>query len=216
MKRLIVATMMVFLVTAGVFADEAQRPITGGKVGLSFFTGEKILDLVMSEGSLRSSLVDFTGVSLVYHVTESFALEPAVFFSYMDTTYTNNSGQSNTDDNMMAGGALGIFYFHNLSGGAYMYIGPRVDYLRMEETDKDTDGSYDETKTNSFGASLVIGLKYMFNAHVGVFGDISAGYFVTQQDYYDYNTSGVQTSHTDRETNTILLTKGLLGVTLYF
>jgi len=202
--------------TAGVFAQDAQRPITAGKVGLSFFTAEKILDLFMTEGALKSSFVEYNGISLIWHVTDSIALEPAVFFSFWDTTYTNNSGQSNTDDYMTGGAALGIFYYSNLSGGAYMYVGPRGDYLRMEETDNDTDGSYDETKTNGFGISLVLGLKYMFNAHVGIFGDISAGYYITQRDYYAYDNTGSQTSHTEREANSFVLSKGLVGVSLYF
>lgn len=216
MKKTFLASLMMFLLTAAVFAQDAQRPITGGKVGLSFFTSEKILDLFMTEGALKSSFVEYSGVSLIYHVTDSIALEPSVFVSFWDTTYTNNSGVSNTDEYLTSGGALGIFYYSNLSGGAYMYIGPRGDYLRMEETDNNSDGSRDETKTNGFGASLVLGLKYMFNAHVGIFGDISAGYYITQRDYYEYNTSGNQTSHTERESKSFILSKGLVGVTLYF
>lgn len=215
MKKLFVASLMVFLLTAGVFADE-QKPITGGKVGLSFFTSEKILDLFMTEGALKSSFVEYSGVSLIWHVTDSIALEPSLFLSFWDSTYKSNSGTETTDDYFTGGGALGIYYYSNLSGGAYMYIGPRGDYLRMEETDNDPTGSYDTTKTNGFGISLVLGLKYMFNPHVGIFGDISAGYYITQRDYDSYNTSGTPISHTERESKSFILSKGLVGVSLYF
>ncbi|MBP7583486.1 MAG: outer membrane beta-barrel protein [Spirochaetes bacterium] len=213
MKRLFIASLMVFLMTAAVFAQDAQRPITAGKVGLSFFTAERITDLFLSEGNLRANFVESTGISLIYHVTDSFALEPSVFFSYRDYTRKSNDV---TDDYMTAGGALGIFYYSNLSGGAYMYIGPRVDYLRMEETDNNSDGSYDETNIDSYGVSLVLGLKYMFNAHVGIFGDISAGYFFMNQERTYYDPSGTPGTPDERESNNFILSKGLVGVTLYF
>ena len=214
MKKLFFASLMVFMMTAGVFAQDAQRPITAGKVGLSFFSAERITDLFLSDGNLRANFVESTGISLIYHVTDSFALEPSVFFSYRDYTRKSNDV---TDDYMTAGGALGIYYYSNLSGGAYMYIGPSADYLRKEETDNNSDGSYEETNIDSFGISIVLGLKYMFNAHVGIFGDISAGYFVMNHEITDYNPDGSQDGPSDeRESNNFILSKGLIGVTLYF
>ncbi len=213
MKKAFLASLMVFLMTAAIFAQDAQQPISGGKVGLSFFTAERIMDMFISEGNIKANYVEYNGISMIWHVTDSFALEPSFFFMFRDYTRKNTDV---TDEYWTIGGALGIYYYSNLSGGAYMYVGPRGDYMRMEVTDNNSNGSYDQINTNSFGVSLVLGLKYMFNSHVGIFGDISAGYYFMEQESTEYSSTGTPGTPDKRESNIFMMSKGLIGVTLYF
>jgi opacity protein-like surface antigen len=133
-----------------------------------------------------------------------------------DYEYENKlTGQADKQDRLLIGGSLGLYYNANLAEGLYVYLGPRLDNARYEEDGDNGDGSKRESREQAMSISAVFGLKYLFNDHFALFADFGVGYFSKNETEKYWNNAGVLTTNSERRTDYVALSRGLLGVVFY-
>jgi len=177
-----------------------------GKFGLSFFTREPLLPIFSETGSITDNLRP-SGISAVYHVTDSFALEPSILWM---NSYTEDKSGSYTesDDFSLYGCSIAAFYYGNINNGLYLYAGPRLYVFYIESVYEETGNPSETNEDIGWEASAVIGLKYMFNENFAVFADLGFGFSMLKKTN-DYNSN----EDTDRN---MKLGSSLIGISFYF
>lgn len=193
---------------------EGEAKIEDGDLGFSFFLGSVINEeFFVGE---TDAIARFYGVGVAYHPLSFLSLEPGLFF--MKTDYENENkltGLDDKQDRLLIGGSLGLYYNANLAEGLYVYLGPRLDNARYEEDGDNGDGSKRESREQAMSISAVFGLKYLFNDHFALFADFGVGYFSKNETEKYWNNAGVLTTNSERRTDYVALSRGLLGVVFY-
>lgn len=193
---------------------QEEAKIQSGDIGLSFFIGTPINDEFYLGG--LDTISRFYGTGAVYHPVAAFSIEPGIFIMSRNREYENKmTGVTDKNDYLYAGGTLGLYYNRNISGGLYLYLGPRCDYGRYERDTKNGDGSKSEEKEEDMSISAVVGFKYMIGRHLVLFADMGFGYFSSNEKNESYNTAGVKTSENETRTGSFALSRGILGVIFY-
>lgn len=210
-----VLTILLLLPVMPAFSADNTGDLQAGKFGLGFFFREPLM--IMEGGGNISELFRLYGVSATYQVNESFALDPFFFWKNSDDKEKNDlTNAEETEESNIIGGGIGLFYCSNIDGGLNLYTGPRIAYYLSSSEREYSSGSSEKGKDNGYEISLVFGLKYMLNTHLGIFADISAGYSASKETDKDYNSSGVLTSkYTDTSSN-LHFGSSLFGITFYF
>ncbi|MCP4137754.1 MAG: porin family protein [bacterium] len=209
----IVTLMLLCPVFAGAEETKENKSyIEANDFGFSFFTG------MMYKEPMDYNLTQNYGASFIYHLGESFAVEPTLFFSRDEDEDANHTSMYiETKKTMSIGGFLGLFYYKSINRSLYFYIGPRLGILSYtSEKSNDTDSSRSKSVKLYYGGFLTIGLKYMFNNHIGLYGDFGFGYLRSKNDTKYWNSSGTLTSDKSSTNNYYSISKSVVGVSLYF
>jgi len=208
-------SLLLIMVCIPVFAADGGT-LEDGDFGFSFYTGFPYLT-DFSWGNY-GTLGRYYGIGAEYHPVASLSIEPGFFFSKTESEDEDMFGTNGTDeeDTLMVGGMLSAFYYGDMGGGLYYYAGPRFEFFRYENDEKAGDGSKDSIKRNDQILSLVFGLKYLFNEHVGIFGDMGFGWYSSVSKNESWDASGARDGESEERTNSFILSRTLLGVVFYF
>lgn len=211
----LVLTVLLMLSFLPAFPAGETGDLQAGKFGMAFFFREPLLALE-GEGYL-SDMLRVYGVSATYQVTGFFALDPLLFWSKSERKEKDDLADSETKEKSnLLGTGLGLFYCRNIDNGLNLYTGPRMSYSNSTWEEDGSSGSTSEHEENTFDISLVFGLKYLFNPHLGIFADIGAGYSTSKEKRERHDSSGALT---DKETYThsqMYFGSSLLGLVYYF
>lgn len=216
-KVLIVICCAAMLVAfSPVFAQNAGK-IEAGDLGFNFFTGVASLGEDLSlDGSFQ-----VYGIGLVYHPASFLSIEPGVLFSRRseeDINWAATPDSKHTQDSTSYGVSLGLFYIREINTGLYLYAGPRIYYTRSEESEE-SKGSWNnrtESESDTIQLSLLIGFKYLFNDHVGIFADMGLSFNSYERKYKSWDTvTGVISSDTETTEKTISLSRAVIGIVFY-
>ncbi len=209
---LVLCCLLTVFAFSSVFAEDAK--IEAGDLGFSFYTGFPGFGEMSVGGS--ETFYRYAGIGVVYHPAAFLSIEPGVFFMKKNREYENKmTGNMDEDDYLFVGVSVGLFYNRNISGGLYLYAGPRCDVGRYENDEKNYDGSKAETREMDISLSAIVGLKYLINDHLAVFGDFGFGYYSTNRKYEEWSTMGVTASKTETRNESFALSRGALGVVFY-
>lgn len=215
-KNLPVVIFILFLIcTAPVYAAKGDSDsLQKGDFGFNFFAGMPFYGEGVFTGN-NSTLYRYAGVGFISHLSKSFALEPGFFFNRKNQDDKSNTagGTNGTDKALYVGTSMGLFYYGNLKNNMYFYTGPRGEYGYYKRDDD--SGGRSETRTHDIGISIIFGLKYMLSNNFGLFADIGLGYTYSNRKYKEWNSSGTLTSDSERKTDTVFISKGMLGVVFY-
>ncbi|MBP7582996.1 MAG: hypothetical protein KBA61_03110 [Spirochaetes bacterium] len=161
------------------------------------------------------------GIGLAYHPVSFFAIEPGVFFkkgSYERVDVADDPDSISTEDYLMIGSSIGLYYYSDFGNGLYLYLGPRFDLSRTEEDDKSSSPGWSnksETREMDYSISFIVGFKYMFNDHVGIFADMGFGYYKRDREYKYWNNTGTLTDNETTTDESFALSRAILGVAFY-
>ena len=211
MKKILIATLFLLL-TVPIFAQaQDQQYIENNDFGFSFYAG------FMYAEPIEYYLGRTYGINMIYHPVRFLSIEPSFMVSIVNAKERNNqTGFTDSDDNLMLGAGLGLFYYHHLGANLYLYVGPRGSYMRDESNSYDDSGSKSERRGFFWGVTATIGLKFLFNDHVGIFGDFGIGYVRHESTRRSYNSSGTITSDYTTEEDYWSAMSAQLGVCFYF
>lgn len=211
----IVLTVLLMLPVLPAFSAGESGDLQAGKFGLAFFFREPLM-AIEGEGSL-SDMLRVYGVSATYQVTGLFAVDPFLFWSKSERKETDDLADSEIKEKSnLLGAGLGLFYCRNIEGGLNLYTGPRFSYSRSTWKENGSSGSISEHKQNAYDISLVFGLKYLFNPHLGLFADIGAGYSTSKQKRERHDSSGALTDKETYTSSQMHFGSSLLGIVYYF
>ena len=211
MRKLMVMVGIFLLCFPVLASAQGEGFIQKNDMGFSFFTGAPFF-----EGG-DAQYYRVYGVNFMYHPLPHIAIEPSIFYySEARDSRNNLTGQISTSDTDELGYGLGIFYYRNLSTNLYMYAGPRFQFSSYDDSDKYADGSRSEYEISSRYIVLTFGLKYMFNDHFGVFGDLGYGFGTEEVDDKRWNSAGTLTDDRTYESDLSSIVNGSVGVTFYF
>jgi hypothetical protein len=98
----------------------------------------------------------------------------------------------------------------------YIYAGPRFERADGERTSQVEAGEKTEEEWKSDMSSLILGVKYLFNNHIGIFADIGIGRNTYNEDSKTTNNSGVVTSSIHYVRSHTAISRSLIGVVFYF
>ena len=205
----VLSSICIFLSFIPVYAANEGGTLGAGKFGLSFFMREPVLFtfMAMEGGGITPGFFRLYGINAIYHVTDSIAIEPSIFWMNMYNEEKDGTDKETNESNLY-GGSLAAFYYGNINGGLYLYTGPRISVMYDKSENRETGDPTRINTTSGWGVNAVIGLKYMFSENFGVFADLGFGYSTSKQTN-DYNE--------DEEVNRqIMLGDSMLGVTFYF
>ncbi|MBP7583606.1 MAG: hypothetical protein KBA61_06210 [Spirochaetes bacterium] len=216
MRRAVIGVLFVSLLFAftPVFAQN-HGTIEGNTFGLTFFTG-----LSLDDGPFvgnDETAYRYYGIGLAYHPFTFLAIEAGFFHKKGDSKNEGSSGggpYSSESEYSIYGYSIGLYYYHEVGGGMYLYAGPRLENAKREYSNEDSTGYVSETEESSDMLSLIIGVKYLFNDHIGIFADIGIGRNSTTQD--SESKSGGITSNSYTESSHIAISRSLIGVVFYF
>jgi hypothetical protein len=211
MKKIMVIS-VILLLSFPVFSDAQEEGFfENNEIGFSFFTGLPYSELTEEE------FYRTLGVNLEWHPRPFISIEPGIFISNTTRDDKNNLTDSvSKRDEDLLGFSIGIFYYHNLVNNLYMYAGPRLMLTEWDYSSKQGDGSRYETDERGRYIMLTLGFKYMFNDHVGIFGDFGLSFGDIKRDRQSWDSSGVLFSDSTEKTDVTALKSGLVGITFYF
>ncbi len=66
-----------------------------------------------------------------------------------------------------------------------------------------------------YSISFIVGFKYMFNDHVGIFADMGFGYYKRDREYKYWNNTGTLTDNETTTDESFALSRAILGVAFY-
>jgi hypothetical protein len=209
--RLLLLSFYLILIPAMSNAQN-EGVLQNNELGLSFFTGLHL----GSDGD--SSSFRSIGMNAIYHPVSFIAIEPGVYFtSSKEDEKNRNTGRITTEKDELISYGVGIYYYHNLSNNLYLYLGPRFESTKVNSkrsNNYDLYGNERETEGRNF--LIVLGLKYMLNDNIGIFGDFSYGYGIAEGTEKYWDSTGIVTSNYSIETKTKSLSNSFVGVSLYF
>ncbi len=214
MKRVRRTLIAFFILTCSVpvFAQkkDAGKPKTDD-LGFLFYTGLPLSGQGFSIANMASLYRTF-GIGLAFPVSPSLSLEPGVFFANTNAVSTDqNTGSSDSDDQLYLGASLGIFYYKPIQKTMFFYTGPRLEFGYNQRKEDNSSGDVEKYKRFDIGIVAVVGLKCMITDKLGVFGDIGLGYYYTN---YTREATG-SSPYKYRDTiHSFTLSKALIGVIL--
>lgn len=194
-------------------AGENSGLLTEGALGFKFYSG---YPFPLSYTGSKVSFFRTIGAAIDYHITSSIAIEPGFFYCISDIKGKNDSWASDTKYNdPYYGPSLGLYYYYNTGTDLYIYSGPRAEFAYHHEKETKNDASTAVYSEYYYGASAVLGLKYMFSENFGVFGEMGLGFFIYYKHSKDYNPLGIQTEDARTTEKQVSFSSAFFGVAFY-
>lgn len=216
MKKTLVMCCLLFLfVCIPAFAADGGT-LEDGDFGFTFYAS---MPVVFTGSPYNNTMyTKYLGIGAAYHITTYLSVEPGLFVSKTEIEKDDSlgTGSDSDDDILYSGALLGVYYYGDVGEGLYYYAGPRFEVTRYEKDENDVGGTKKKTTRNDQLLSLVFGLKYMFNDHLAVFGDMGLGWYISVKDYVAKDSTGTKTDEYEERTESFILSRGMLGVAFYF
>lgn len=197
-------------------SSAADGSIEKGDFGFLFFTSQPILEVLQFEGdAARTKAAPHLGIGVVYHLLDFLALEPSLYFATSTKEKTDIAGIKTNIDSTLLGGSVGAYYSGRLAGALSFYAGPRLDLINSKVKKRDSTNKKGETVETCFGITGVFGMKYMFNRHVGIFGDLGIGYYSDDAQEKEWDASGTLIGDYRSNISAFSLGRSVLGLCFY-